>query len=370
MEVLNDMIKFLERDGNVAIHDATNSSKERRAQISEKLASHKRISVLWIESICNDKNLLEENIKLKAFSPDYKNMTEENALADFKKRLSKYEETYQTLDDSDKDKSFIKLINVGQEIHTNKIHGYLASHVVTFLMNHHVGVRPIWATRHGESMANTMGLLGGNSELSPEGHRYAKALSKFAELHVMKPVKPCVLWTSTLIRTQQTAQYLKHLIPHTKQLSCLNEIYAGACEGMTYKQIEENMPQEYEARSKDKLRYRYPDGGESYMDIINRIKPVVIELERLTDPVFIISHQAVLRTLIGYYVNSPKFQLPHFDVPLHTVFCLTPTPHGCREVRYSIDLDKFDNGEEVFWNTEERFHTSNASHDNDVLTNH
>jgi hypothetical protein len=36
----------------------------------------------------------------------------------------------------------------------------------------------------------------------------------------------------------------------------LDEIDAGICDGMTYEQIAEKYPQEYEARKKDKLRYR------------------------------------------------------------------------------------------------------------------
>lgn len=37
-------------------------------------------------------------------------------------------------------------------------------------------VRKIWLTRHGESMYNTQGKLGGNSQLSPRGEIYARLL--------------------------------------------------------------------------------------------------------------------------------------------------------------------------------------------------
>jgi 6-phosphofructo-2-kinase / fructose-2,6-biphosphatase 3 len=36
----------------------------------------------------------------------------------------------------------------------------------------------------------------------------------------------------------------------------LDEINAGACDGMTYEEIAERMPEEFQARKKDKLRYR------------------------------------------------------------------------------------------------------------------
>ena len=54
----------------------------------------------------------------------------------------------------------------------------------------------------------------------------------------------------------------------------LDEIYAGVCDGMTYKEIESNYPAEFEARKLDKLGYRYPR-GESYLDVIQRLDPIV-----------------------------------------------------------------------------------------------
>ena len=38
---------------------------------------------------------------------------------------------------------------------------------------------------------------------------------------------------------------------------------------MTYQEIERTYPKEFEARAKDKLRYRYPR-GESYEDVVRR----------------------------------------------------------------------------------------------------
>jgi len=197
--------------------------------------------------------------------------------------------------------------------------------------------------------------LGGDSALSDKGEQYASALAKFMRI---MDIKPAELWISTLQRTYQTALQIASGIPKILQISGLNEIYAGACEGMTYEQMEKEKPEEFLARKKDKLRYRYPGGGESYMDLIHRIKEIVIELERQTETVMIVGHQAVLRTLMGYFQNSPKWKLPHLEVPLHTVFQLTPTPHGCREIIYSIDLDKFIAGDEVFWVVTEEIHSA------------
>ena len=69
--------------------------------------------------------------------------------------------------------------------------------------------------------------------------------------------------------------------------------------GLTYEEVAARFPSEYKARQADKLGYRYPGGGESYIDIIERVKPLLLELERIRDSVVIVAHQAVLRTLLG-----------------------------------------------------------------------
>ena len=61
---------------------------------------------------------------------------------------------------------------------------------------------------------------------------------------------------------------------------------------------------EVEARSRDKLRYRYP-GGESYLDVVERIRPVILELERTHSSVLVISHRAVLRVVFAYFTGRP-----------------------------------------------------------------
>ena len=65
------------------------------------------------------------------------------------------------------------------------------------------------------------------------------------------------LWTSALERTKITASGVPCT---TRVVPSLNEISAGTCDGMTYEDVKRDMPSEYKARSKDKLRYRYPQG--------------------------------------------------------------------------------------------------------------
>jgi len=63
--------------------------------------------------------------------------------------------------------------------------------------------------------------------------------------------------------------------------------------GMTYEEIEQQFPDEWERRSTDKLAYRYPR-GESYLDVIARLEPIIIEMERHRESLLIIGHQVLL----------------------------------------------------------------------------
>jgi broad specificity phosphatase PhoE len=63
------------------------------------------------------------------------------------------------------------------------------------------------------------------------------------------------VWTSTLKRTVQTAQYINH---HKIQLRLLDEIDAGIFDGWTYEEISERRPEEYSARQSNKLVKLFP----------------------------------------------------------------------------------------------------------------
>ena len=136
METLDDVFVWLQNGGKVAIHDATNSTVERRQQLLKRVAQHKNIEAFFIESICTDHDLLEKNVKLKLQGPDYSRMDPDLAIADFKERIKNYEKVYKTIGEEEEAAglSYIKLINVGQKMISNRIHGYLPSQAAFYLM--------------------------------------------------------------------------------------------------------------------------------------------------------------------------------------------------------------------------------------------
>ncbi|XP_043717271.1 6-phosphofructo-2-kinase/fructose-2,6-bisphosphatase-like isoform X3 [Telopea speciosissima] len=329
---MEDMISWMQEGGQVGIFDATNSSKARRNMLM-KMAEGK-CKIIFLETICNDERIIERNIRLKIQqSPDYAEEPDfEAGLRDFKARLENYEKVYEPVEEG----SYIKMIDMasgqGGQIQVNNISGYLPGRIVFFLVNTHLTPRPILLTRHGESRDNVRGRIGGDNILSEAGEIYAKKLANFVEKR-LKSERAASIWTSTLQRTILTAS---PIVGFPKiQWRALEEINAGVCDGMTYEEIKKNMPEEYESRKKDKLRYRYPR-GESYLDVIQRLEPVIIELERQRAPVVVISHQAVLRALYAYFADRPLKEIPHIEVPLHTIIEIKMGVTGVQEKRYKL----------------------------------
>lgn len=145
---VKDMLKWFKADGGiVAILDATNSTKARRRWVRQR-CDENGIETLYVESKCDSEETIMANImEVKTTSPDYKGQDPEEAALDFRKRIRNYEKVYQTIDEDEKDLTYVKLIDVGKQVIINQIKDYLQSRVVYYLMNLHIRPRSIWLSR-------------------------------------------------------------------------------------------------------------------------------------------------------------------------------------------------------------------------------
>merc|ERR1719410_672893 len=175
----------------------------------------------------------------------------------------------------------------------------------------------LYISRHGESEMNVKKIIGGNGNLSPNGRAYGAALGEFIRQRIDTDATRFI--TSTLQRTLQTASLAQVKI-HDRDGN-LDEINAGDYDQLTYEQIKKYYPIEYEKRQLDKLGYRYPN-GESYIDLTNRVKKGLAKLDFESKDHFLICHQAVARCILGIVLNLPMKEVPHLEVPLHTVLKL------------------------------------------------
>ncbi|CAM9741198.1 unnamed protein product [Ectocarpus sp. 12 AP-2014] len=373
-EMLAEALEALQSDIDIAIYDASNINSERRRVLNNTVvASGLHAKVVFIESICNDEELVRRNIvAIQESSPEYVQKTVEEVERDVRSRIERYERIYEPLDAQEGD-SFIKLIDAGSQASmvTNLISGYIPGRITLLCLNLHLKPRPIWMSRHGESEFNLQGRIGGDAPLTAAGKVYAGRLDEFMS-NLYPPrrkrqggaaASACgpddgggggrdglggagagrggkegvegddgedlVVWTSTMLRTGQTVAPMT-LHREVMKWSQLTEINAGLMDSLTYEYVAAEMPAEYEARQKDKLRYRYP-GGESYQDLFLRLEPVIFEMLRERSPLLVVGHQAILRVLYGYLTGKAPGECPTIHMPLHTVIKLTPKAYSCEE---------------------------------------
>ena len=148
-----------------------------------------------------------------------------------------------------------------------------------------------------------------------------------------------------LKRGIQTAQYFCDEEYEVKQMRMLDELNAGYMEGLTYDEIRTQHSEEFERRRSDKISYRYPGpGGEGYLDVINRIRPVIVELERMTDHCLLVTHRSVARVLLAYFQGLKREDVADLDCPLGMLYQLEPKPYGVefKAWRYNPKTDDFD----------------------------
>ncbi|KAJ8603535.1 hypothetical protein CTAYLR_004868 [Chrysophaeum taylorii] len=370
-----DRLKKNVDSGKIAILDTSDafktqrrawsgSSKETRWAMQKHCGSLRvRVKLLFIEVIVTDTQLVRKFLRQRTDDVDAA-----------ESRIREFGRAFVTIQDdgSEDDLAYVKLINYGEKVVTNRIRGFLLMQIVKYLSHVHPNPRTVYVSRHGQSQYNVCQKIGGNPGLTASGERFARwlgswvpahiwpaknetgrSVTDFEELdaddealdpHTARPlfgrvfsvddtpviIRPARLWTSTLKRTIDTARHIPHpvlelrggggvwhqMLPRVYRN--LDELFAGDYEGMTYKEIEANFGGESILRKRDKLGYRYPR-GESYLDLIARLDPLMHELESYAEPLLIVSHQATLRILYAYLVGIPRAEAPKIEIPLHTI---------------------------------------------------
>uniref|UniRef100_A0A8C7K811 6-phosphofructo-2-kinase domain-containing protein n=1 Tax=Oncorhynchus kisutch TaxID=8019 RepID=A0A8C7K811_ONCKI len=324
---------FMQEQGQVAVFDATNTTIERR-EVILSFAKENGYKVFFIESLCDDPEIIAENIKVCFCSRNLVDWVKEFNISLPVPPLPHLFFSLLPLPfslPSSRSLSYIKIFNVGSRYLVNRVQDHIQSRIVYYLMNIHVAPRFIYLTRHGESELNLVGRIGGDSGLSPRGNKFASALGGYIRSQCIRDLK---VWTSHMKRTIQTAEGLG--VPY-EQWKALNEIDAGVCEEMTYEEIQDHYPEEFALRDQNKYRYRYPK-GESYEDLVQRLEPVIMELER-QENVLVVCHQAVMRCLLAYFLDKSAAELPYLKCPLHTVLKLTPVAYGCEVESIFLNIE-------------------------------
>ena len=270
-------------------------------------------------------------------------MDPDEARRDFQERLRQYESIYETLDETlDKDIPYIKFYNVsgeewsdaqvGQYLTANQCNGVLESEVIFYLLNVHIHPRKIWLCIHGETDYDVQGILGGDPDLNDRGVQFSKVLHDFIN-EKSKDEKVSIL-CDTSHRVYQTVRPLQYEY-NINYCNLLHELDGGDFDKMTYEQIQERFPQEFERRKKNRLMYRYP-GGESYLDVKERCHRVLMKLIGSRDSILVVAHRAVIRVILSYFLDVPAEVMPDLTVNQNTVYELEPTAYCTNTKEYKL----------------------------------
>lgn len=336
LDKIGEQVKdfFTNRGGLVAFVNDDLVNKDVRLQVEKRVGIHAD-QTIYIE-VTRDAEMNIQNDIEKIMNPKEFGVTgvkDEQAVSDAKKKFYERVEMLKQQYTSVKEtcKSWITLHN-GKNLEAYNVRGYLPSRITSVLLN--LGTQnqryPIYFSRHGESTYNLEDRIGGNPPLTEKGLKDAQYLKEFIGLLVednkrrretVNPDEPEIqVWTSQLLRTLQTAQpAIEAYGLERSSWHNLNEIHAGVCEDMTYSEVRERYPSIDFFRSQAKYSFRYPQ-GESYQDIVQRLEPIILELENAEREIVVVAHQAVLRALLAYFGHKSAESSVFQTVPHRTIW--------------------------------------------------
>jgi len=176
----------------------------------------------------------------------------------------------------------------------------------------------LWVVRHGQSAGNVarddahaaglgeidLAIRDVDVPLSPLGERQAAALG---EWFAQRPAdqRPEVVLTSPYLRARQTAELIGRAggLADRDVAYCLDERFRerefGILDRLTTRGIQERFPEQAEARALLGKFYHRPPGGESWCDVILRLRTALdtLSLHHRGKRVLLVGHQVVVLCL-------------------------------------------------------------------------
>jgi broad specificity phosphatase PhoE/predicted kinase len=300
--------EYLNRQGDVAILDATNVRKKRRKKITAELGD---FPILFLECVNKDEEILEASILTKIRMPEFQHLSEPAAVQSFKDRIEYYQSIH---DPIRRARNHIRLDSLNNQILREEITDPIPYYDLIRDLLVSDSVRNLFLIRHGETYFNLENRIGGDSPLTEKGVEQAKRLAVYFSRKRIP-----VIFTSQKKRTIQTAQPIKE-----RQQNCtiipikeFNEIDSGVCEGMSYEEIQATMPEIYKARKIDKYNYVYPK-GEGYVTMKDRISRGIkkaLYLSNNSQNVMIVAHRAANRMILSHFLYRRTTDVPYIYIP-------------------------------------------------------
>jgi len=294
LSVLQEALAFFDDGGDIAIFDASNSSKSRRATLSRRVAEHgaassQPIGIVFVESILTSPTLLLANMQAKVrASPDFYGHAGDEAAAmdDLKRRAVHYEASYQSL--AEHEGAFIQLYDLSSKVVASNVYGRMSSSVLPFLLALHFMPRPLAFVSVPADGAPTFDLCA--------------ALARWASTHegplqVLSSTHPAAIDAAAAVydaKRRENAKYSEAL-PALGPPCHLVELQPSAVGA------DDRPPATLDERR----------GGESCADLVRRLEASVLEIEKRLAPILVVAHQAPCRALRAYLRGLPLAESMH-----------------------------------------------------------
>mgnify|MGYP003880635979 CR=1 FL=1 len=231
METLTDMLNWLSAQRGLAcgLFDATNTTVARRRAVIERCAkATPAVTLIFLESECNDESILRANYELKLTNDDYKKATtdaeRQAARDDFMGRVHAYEKVYEPISDAEADAidatpelpplRYMKIVDAGKKVVVSRCDGdsFVCRWVVQLMHSIHLSPRRVHIVLCGQSCNDAEQIRGGDSRLSEAGLTFGKAAVETLMSRLDTTREPPVVMTGTLLRYGQMAEILREAI--------------------------------------------------------------------------------------------------------------------------------------------------------------
>ena len=201
----------------------------------------------------------------------------------------------------------------------------------------------LWVVRHGESAGNVARDLAEEQgleridiaerdmdvPLSDLGRRQSEALGRWV-VGQPEDERPTVVWTSPYVRARQTAELALEAagvdIPIVVD-ERLREREFGVLDALTRKGITALFPEESERRTRLGKYYHRPPGGESWSDVLLRLRAALDDMRRDAEGerVLLVAHQVVVLLVRGVIEGMDERQVLALDAEAEVANCSVST---------------------------------------------
>jgi broad specificity phosphatase PhoE len=181
----------------------------------------------------------------------------------------------------------------------------------------------VYFVRHGQTEWNAQGRMVGLTDLPLNDKGRQQAASAAVLLGWLnKQVGELDFVSGPLLRTRQTMEILRGGlgldVTGYRQDERLRELDFGKWEGLTWPQIRESDPANYQLRQAEPWDFPMP-GGESHAQVAERVRGFLASIRRDT---VMVAHGGICRVVLALAAGFPTEQPPFLEIPQGPILVL------------------------------------------------